>query len=98
MPKEPTKADVQPPGKDAPRDLKNENPEALATFAATARNHGDRPKDHPDHATDETAAIPADLKATQKAAAEVLKGGVAHDPGRAQAAVETVPDRTRATK
>lgn len=76
----------------------NQNPEALATFAATARNGGKRPKDHPERATAETAPIPADPKAKDEAARQVLKAGVDHAPERAQAAVNAVPDRTRPDK
>lgn len=75
--------------------LESQNPEALATFAATARNDGKRPKDHPEHATAETAPIPADPKAKDEAARQVLKAGVDHAPESAQAAVKAVPDRTR---
>jgi hypothetical protein len=76
----------------------DQNPEALATFAATARNDGKRPKDHPGRATAETAPIPADPKAKDEAARQVLKAGVEHAPERAQAAVKAVPDRTRPDK
>ena len=72
-----------------------QNPEALATFAATARNDGKRPKDHPDRATAETAPIPADPKVKDEAARQVLRAGVGHDPARAKPAVKAVPDRTR---
>jgi hypothetical protein len=78
--------------------LDKQNPEALATFAATARNDGERPKDHPDHATPETAAIPANPKVKDEAATQVLKAGVEGKPQKAQAAVDKVPDRTRSGK
>jgi hypothetical protein len=74
----------------------DQNPEALATFAATARNDGNRPKDHPERATEETKPIPADPKAKDEAARQVLRAGVERAPGRAQAAVRpspTEPDR-----
>ena len=73
----------------------DQNPEALATFAATARNDGKRPKDHPERATAETAPMPADPKAKDEAARQVLSAGVDHAPERAQPAVKAVPDRTR---
>lgn len=76
--------------------LRHENPEALATFAATARNDGRRPKDAPAHATSETAAIPTDPAVKQRAGAEVLKAGAHGKPGAAQDAVDRVPDRTKA--
>ena len=78
-----------------PASLDKENPEALATFAATARNDGERPKDHPDHATSETAPISTSPKVKHEAATQVLKAGVEGKPQRAQAAVDKVPDRTR---
>ena len=73
----------------------DQNPEALATFAATARNDGNRPKNHPERATEETKPIPADPKAKDEAARQVLRAGVEHAPERTQAAVKAVPDRTR---
>ena len=76
----------------------DQNPEALATFAATARNDGKRPKDHPDRAMAETKPIPADPKAKDEAARQVLKAGVDHAPQRAQPAVKAVPDRTRSDR
>jgi hypothetical protein len=96
MSNEPLARGGKPPDQNRTRPLEDENPEALATFAATARNDGKRPKDHPDHATPETAAIPTDPKVKDDAAREVLRAGVDHDPKRAQPAVEKVPDRTRA--
>ena len=77
---------------------KRQNPEALATFAATARNDGKRPKDHPERATAETAPIPADPKAKDEAARQVLRSGINDAPERAQAAVKAVPDRTKSRK
>jgi hypothetical protein len=76
----------------------DQNPEALATFAATARNDGKRPKDHPERATAETAPLPADPNAKDEVARQVLRAGVDHAPTRAQAAVKAVPDRTRPKK
>lgn len=81
-----------------PTSLDKENPEALAIFAATARNDGERPKDHPDHATAGTGAIPADPRVKNEAAAKVLKAGVEGKPQSAQAAVAKVPDQTRTDK
>ena len=75
-----------------------QNPEALATFAETARNDGRRPKDHPDQATQETAPIAANPKAKDEAARQVLRAGIDHAPERAQPAVDAVPDRTRPRK
>ena len=72
-----------------------QNPEALATFAATAKNAGHRPKDHPERAAPETAAIPTNPELKNEAARKVLRAGVDGEPERAQAAVNAVPDRTR---
>jgi hypothetical protein len=77
------------------RDHSKENPEALATFAATARNDGKRPKDRPDRATRETAGIPANPKVKDKAAAKVLKAGAEGNP-RTEPLVDRLPDRTKA--
>jgi len=46
-------------------------------------------------ANEETKPIPADPKAKDEAARQVLRAGVEHTPERAQAAVKAVPDRTR---
>ena len=73
----------------------DQSPEALATFAATARNEGERPKDHPDRATNETAPIPAEPKAKDDAARAVLRKGVGLDHEPIKEAVSKVPDRTK---
>ena len=100
MAQTPSDRDQSPSGKSTNRNapMDKENPEALATFAATARNDGERPKDDPHHATTETAAVPADPKIKDEAATQVLKAGVEGKPQEAQAAVDKVPDRTKARK
>lgn len=72
-------------------------PEALATFAATARNDGRKPKDIGLEATPETKAIPTDPKKKAAAATKVLREGVLHRDQGADEAVDALPDRTRDT-
>ena len=76
--------------------LDEQNPEALATFAATARNDGKRPKDNPQGATPETAPISTNSEVKDEAARQVLRAGAeGAPPEQAQAAVKAVPDRTK---
>ena len=55
-------------------------PEALETFEAAARAGGVKPGGQGVNATPETEPKPDDLKREVKAATDVLKAGVAHDP------------------
>lgn len=73
-------------------------PEALATFATTARNHGKKPKDIGLEATPETKGVPADSKKKAEAATKVLREGVLHKDQGADEAVGALPDRTKDTK
>jgi hypothetical protein len=75
--------------------MAKDQPEALATFAASARNDGQKPKDIGLHATDETEAIPTDPKKKADAATKVLREGVLHKDQGADEAVKDLPDRTR---
>lgn len=77
--------------------MAKDQPEALATFAASARNDGWKPKDIGLHATDETKAIPTDPKQKADAATKVLREGVLHRDQGADEAVDSLPDRTRDT-
>lgn len=70
-------------------------PEALATFAATARNDGKKPADIGLEATPETGGIPTDPKMKAEAATKVLREGVFHTGQGADEAVDALPDRTR---
>ncbi len=70
-------------------------PEALATFAATARNEGRKPDDIGLEATPETSGIPTDPDQKAKAATKVLREGVLHRDQGADEAVDALPDRTR---
>jgi hypothetical protein len=55
-------------------------PEALETFEAAARAGGVKPPGQGVNATPETEPKPDDLGREVKAATDVLKAGVAHDP------------------
>jgi len=77
--------------------MAKDQPEALATFAASARNDGRKPKDIGLHATDETEAIPTDSKKKADAATKVLREGVLHKDQGADKAIDDLPDRTRDT-
>jgi hypothetical protein len=73
-------------------------PESLATFAATARNAGQKPKNIGLTATPETKPIPTDPKKKADAATKVLRKGVLHKDQGAEKAVDSLPDRTRDTR
>ncbi|HEY2146566.1 MAG TPA: hypothetical protein VGH32_01435 [Pirellulales bacterium] len=60
-------------------------PEALATFAAAARNKGVKPADV--SATAETSGKPSDLEAEEKDAADILGGNATGDIKRVDAAI-----------
>jgi len=70
-------------------------PEALATFAATARNDGKKPEDIGLEATSETDGIPTDPKMKADAATKVLREGVFQTDQGAEEAVDALSDRTR---
>lgn len=73
-------------------------PEALATFAASARNAGKKPKEIGLEATRETKPIPTDPKRKHDAARKVLREGVLDKDQGADEAIDALPDRTRAKK
>ena len=77
--------------------MSKDQPEALATFAASARNDGHKPKDIGLHATDKTEALPTDPKEKADAATKVLREGVLHKEQGADEAINDLPDRTRDT-
>jgi hypothetical protein len=66
---------------------KDAQPEALATFAATARNKGVKPADQGVSATAETAGKPGDLDAEEKDAADILGGSATGDKRRVDKAI-----------
>ena len=61
-------------------------PEALATFAAAARNKGVKPPS--EGATPETSGKPRDLAAEEKDAADILGGNATGDKKRVDAVTE----------
>jgi hypothetical protein len=62
-------------------------PEALATFAAAARNNGTKPAGQGLSATAETSGKPGDLEAEEKDAADIMGGNATGDKKRADAAI-----------
>ncbi|AMJ60198.1 hypothetical protein AXW83_07720 [Bosea sp. PAMC 26642] len=75
-------------------DQKAGQPEALATFAASARNDGHKPESIGLGATPETAAIPTSSEAKADAATRVLQEGVTGHDRNADEAIDALPDRT----
>ncbi len=76
---------------------KGQQPEALATFAATARNDGRKPDEIGLTATPETAPIPTSPDDKARAATKVLREGVLGSDQGADEAIDALPDRTRGT-
>lgn len=68
-------------------------PEALATFAAAARNDGKKPDSIGLGATPETKPIPTSPDAKADAATRVLQEGVTGQDRGADEAVDDLPDR-----
>jgi hypothetical protein len=62
-------------------------PEALATFAATARNKGVKPASQGISATAETSGKPGDLEDEEKDAADILGGNATGDKKRVDDAI-----------
>jgi hypothetical protein len=60
-----------------------QQPEALASFAASARNNGTKPADQGLTATPATAAKPGDLASEENDAADILGGNATGDKARA---------------
>ncbi len=73
-------------------------PEALATFAATAMNGGEKPDAVGLDATQGTAAIPTDPDDKNDAATKVLREGVLGINQGADKAVNRLPDRISGKK
>ncbi|HEV7259689.1 MAG TPA: hypothetical protein VGN82_18050 [Bosea sp. (in: a-proteobacteria)] len=76
-------------------DPKGRQPEALATFAASARNAGHKPDKVGLTATPETAPIPTSSQKKAQAATKVLREGVLKRDQGAEEAIDALPDRTR---
>ena len=74
-----------------------QQPEALATFAATARNDGKKPDDIGLTATPESGPVPASSEKKADAATKVLREGVLKRDLGADEAVDASPDRTDGT-
>ncbi|RBP06455.1 hypothetical protein DFR50_13012 [Roseiarcus fermentans] len=62
-------------------------PEALATFAAAARNEGRKPADLGLTATPETEGKPGDLAAEEQDATDILNAGATGDTEKKDAAI-----------
>jgi hypothetical protein len=78
-------------------DPKGQQPEALATFAASARNDGRKPDKVGLTATSETAPLRTSSEKKAQAATKVLREGVLKRDQGADEAVIALPDRTRDT-
>ncbi len=72
---------------------KTGQPEALATFAATARNAGRKPHDIGLEATPATKPLATSPEAKQDAATRVLQEGVTGKDHGADEAIDALPDR-----
>ena len=70
-----------------------QQPEALATFAATARADGRKPDSVGIHATPETAPVPTRSVDKDDAAKKVLREGALKRGQGARKAVDKLPDR-----
>jgi hypothetical protein len=66
---------------------KDPRPEALATFAAAARNKGVKPPGQGVSATPETVGKPGDLAGEEKDAADIMGGNATGDKKRVDAAI-----------
>lgn len=73
-------------------------PEALATFAASARNDSKKPSDIGLAATPETDGLTTDPAKKVDAATKVLREGVLRKDQGAEEAVDRLPDRVTAGK
>lgn len=74
---------------------KGQQPEALVTFAASARNDGRKPKDVGLEATEATKPLKTSPDKKQDAANKVLREGVLGKDQGADEAIDKLPDRTR---
>ena len=74
---------------------KDEMPESLETFAAAARNKGNKPGDQGLTATPDTAPRPGDLAAEERDAADILNAGATNDTRKKD---EAIARRVKADK
>jgi anthranilate phosphoribosyltransferase len=65
----------------------DQQPEALAAFATTARNKGEKPPELGVTATAETAPKSGDLAAEEEDAADILGGNATGDKAKVDAAI-----------
>lgn len=72
-----------------------QQPEALATFAASARNDARKPDEVGLTATPETAPLKTSPEKKAEAATKVLREGVLKRDQGADEAIDALPDRTR---
>ena len=76
------------------QDRKTGQPEALATFAASASNDGRKPDSIGLGATPETAGLSTSNAKKAEAATRVLQEGVTGRDRQAEQAIDALPDRT----
>ncbi|WID96058.1 hypothetical protein QO058_25520 [Bosea vestrisii] len=76
-------------------DPKGQRPEALATFAASARNDGKKPEEIGLEATEATKPLVTSPEKKHDAATKVLREGVLGKDQGADEAIDKLPDRTR---
>jgi hypothetical protein len=77
---------------------KGSRPEALATFAKSARKNDGKPTPMELEATVETAPIPTDPELKDEAATRVLREGAYGEDQGADELIEELPDRINDTK
>ena len=78
------------------KEAQGQQPESLSTFKAAAQS-GEKvkPKGLGVEADAKTAPPAGDLKAEQKAAADILRAGAERDPARADKAIESRKERDK---
>jgi hypothetical protein len=77
---------------------KGSSPEALATFAKSARKNDGKSTPMDLEATEETAPIPTDPNLEQEAATRVLREGATGEDQGADELIDELPDRINDTK
>lgn len=81
--------------KPEPAGPRGQRPEALATFAASARNDGKKPEEIGLEATEATKPLTTSPEKKEDAATKVLREGVLGTDQGADEAIDRLPDRTR---
>jgi hypothetical protein len=78
------------------KEAKGQQPESLSTFKAAAQTDKKvKPRELGVEADGKTAPRPDDLKAEQKAAADILRAGAERDPARADKAIDSRKDKDK---